>query len=231
MKNAYTLYKESRVGVSKSYTRFAEDLISSLTYADCSDIDCDNAHAVNVNRLKSLLGNDNEALVRKYFDAPYFSDSDCDALIAEFNLTGLTYAPAARPIPTFRSSFTPAEIAAITETANALGIFTPRVSEEQMAALFNCTLEQPLKATKNRLVVAFFEELSREHLICSTWQNVLYRHGYIISSKTDRPLMRSNLSVALSDERIKMSPSGDILKIRAMVREIARNRQNEDSMT
>lgn len=227
LKNAYTLYKQSRVGVSKSYSRFAEDMVNSVTFKDCETLECKNAHIVNLTRLKSLFSEANENLVRKYFDKERFTDEDCLALIAEFNLLEDSSASTltadngnTRQLPNFQCRLTNEQISIITKAANAAQIFLSVVTETEVKALFDCSLTSPLKSGNNRTLAMFFDELSRENIICTRWQNVLDRRKLIISAGSDKPLNKDSLSSALSGARNTENPT--VFIIRQMARDVAR---------
>lgn len=240
LKYAYTLYRKRCVGVHRIelYAQFAEDFVNSKRYVNChNEAICLNVHNVNYHRIIRLFMH-NGILVRKYFDKDTFTDVDCDKLVVEFFMYDNTITADTpsnqddkKPIPTFKSCFTPAQIRCITDTANSLGIFKSIVSEDDMSALLNCTLDHKLQSANNRMLAVFFDELSKEKLICRNWQNVLSIREYILSSKSDKPLKRANLSIALSDETSKTMTDPNVYTIRSMTREVARMRENDDKMS
>lgn len=226
--DVYRLYREKQVGVLCSYDSFARDIVSDDTYTDATDAVSENAHNINHNRLAALMAH--RSLVRKYFDKYTFTKADCKALDSEFShLSDEEPDENCAHLPSFRCYLTDNQISAITDTANAQHIFTHDVSADDIKRLFNCTLSHTLQSSNNRILAVFFDELSKERIICRQWQNVLTKRQYVLSSKTGKPLQRANLSVALSDETSGTLEKPEITAIRKMARDVARMRENADN--
>lgn len=231
--SVYRLYHELNVGVSYSYDSFVRDIVSDDTFPKETDFISKNAHAVNLNKLTTLLAN--EALVRKYFEKDTFTDEDCKALTNELDGTEkngannhtMTYTPLQpKRLPTFGCDFDSRQIALITETANTENIFACEVSPEQMDALFNHSERLPLRSANNRRLALFFHTLSTEFLISSRWQSVVGKRHLIISSESNHPLTAKILASALNEAKASSAYDDYLRNIRKMTREVARIKSN-----
>lgn len=231
--SVYRLYHELNVGVSYSYDNFVRDIVSDETFPKETDFISMNAHAVILNKLKSLLAN--EALVRKYFDKDTFSENDCNALVHEFNLTDnnginqLSTPPLtlqSKRLPTFGCDLNAVQIELITLTVNNEKIFASEVTSEQMDALLNHSERLPLKSANNRRLALFFHALSQEYLICTRWQSVIGRRHLIISSESNHFLTAKILASTLNEAKASSAYDDYLRNIRRMTREVARLKSN-----
>lgn len=227
------LYREMNVGASYTYDNFVRDIISDDTFPTVEDTIGKNAHAINLNKLKSLLAN--ETLVRRYFDKGSFNDEDCNALIDEFNRTDnnginqfATPSSAILPkrLPTFGCDLNRSQIELITATVNKEKIFTSETSAEQMDALLNRSERLPLKSANNRRLALFCYALSQEYLICSRWQNVIGSRQLIISSENSNALTAKILASTLNEAKASSAYDDYLRNIRIMVREVVRIKSN-----
>lgn len=105
---------------------------------------------------------------------------------------------------TFDAHFSPMQVEILTKCINEARILTTKLTTEAFENILSCTINVPLKARNNRLLVYFFSALDNLSLITRNWQSVIDKNSLFLSSSKGNPLKQSDLSTANSE--IKITP-------------------------
>lgn len=108
----------------------------------------------------------------------------------------------------FDSKLTKKHIEELVICINDSNMFESIVDSEQLMALFNCTLSNPIKVNNNMVTSMFFNILKNGAWICEEWQAVIEKNC-LLEGKRGAILGANHLSTALS--KVKTS-SKDYLK-------------------
>ncbi len=232
VRSAYDFYKKEVMQEKKLYHRFADDFLNSNYFTDCPYAAWKNEHKKNHCILKEFLELRRD-IVEKFFHQEDFGDKDYDALLSMLNTTsapgGRQYndnaPPLSSPTPNdtrpFESYFDTNQLSLIAQLANEVQLFTEEVSVDDIRQLFGCTLQRPLRATNNRVLAYFFDQLCAHELICFKWQSVLVKYNQVLSSTSGTPFTASKLSSATN--KAKGMNRSVYLHIRNAVQKIAQN--------
>ena len=210
-KTAHELYQSEVVSGGKLYNRYVNDFLNSHTYTDRVDAVGKNEHKKNFHIMEEFL-TIRKDLVQKYFAKEKLCYSDYSAIHQEFNTTQLfpnsdisSISGSIQVADTtkldFQCCFNSVQISLITRCFNEVHLFASNVSEEEVKALFACSLKYPLKSTCNRRVALFFDALCEYKLISMRWQHIIGKNGLILSSAKNALLNSSKLSTALNEAK------------------------------
>ena len=205
---ARALYVREVVGQNKTYSRFSNDLLSSIVFHDAHDAYSKNEHAKNVQILTELLRK-NKAFVKHYFIQDDFSADTVREMLLRFNqgdvtipqnITDQSPSPSSSAAGQNSGSVSsrhriPADIVSlIVHCANEAKLFWGDVTQEQFDAYYDGKLQHPLQAQHNVEVVEFFGYLADRGLIHRNWQHIIDKDKLIISSSGRRPLTTAVMS-------------------------------------
>lgn len=214
------------------YNRYVSDFLNSHTYTDRVDAIGKNEHKKNFHIMEELL-TIRKDLVQRYFVKERLCYSEYLIMHHEFNTThlssnsGISIDSETTPIsvtsrPDFQCYFNSKQIKLIAHSANEVHLFSSEVSEVEMKAFFNCSIEYPLKSVCNRRVAFFFDAMCEYKLISPRWQHIIDKNGLILSSAKNIPLNNSKLSTALNEAKQNNGCVYRTIKLR--VQEIAESR-------
>lgn len=101
---------------------------------------------------------------------------------------------------TFGHNLSDDEIEKLTRCVNEVNMFKSKeaITKEQLKSVFDCNLENVLKAKSNRLVAHLFDQLSIHHFITNEWQAVIAKNKLIMASRKKDFINQNDLSVAVN---------------------------------
>ena len=101
---------------------------------------------------------------------------------------------------TFGHNLSDDEIEKLTRCVNEVNMFKSKeaITKEQLKSVFDCNLENVLKAKSNRLVAHLFDQLSIHHFITNEWQAVIAKNKLIMASRKNDYINQNDLSVAVN---------------------------------
>ena len=101
---------------------------------------------------------------------------------------------------TFGHNLSDDEIEKLTRCVNEVNMFKSKeaITKEQLKSVFDCNLENVLKAKSNRLVAHLFDQLSIHHFITNEWQAVIAKNKLIMASRKKDYINQNDLSVAVN---------------------------------
>lgn len=100
---------------------------------------------------------------------------------------------------TFEYSLNDRQMELLVDCVNEVRMFKDgKVTFEQLKSIFECHPITPLRASNNRLLAFFFDQLSNHLYITEKWQSVIYKNNLFLSPQKDAFINQTDISTAVN---------------------------------
>lgn len=215
--SARELYLEEAVKNRMKPERFIDLFYDSRYHIGCDKAPCLNSHRFNLGIVRNIFSG-GPLLVEPLLKEGFSEEDFCKLL--DLHLT-LSSPPGKGDHLSFGCNLTYEQTIRITEIVRANCLFfvsSDKSLHDSIVSLFECRRGFCMTVGNIRKVAVLFDSMLQAGIINHDWQSVIEKGGFLLSSKTEKPVSATSFSSALS--KVRKNPTAQQESIRKSVMEL-----------